>query len=71
MKQVLGQRKIKFSGKSNAAKLEQRDINPILPPLEDHPVSLDETNSLLWPTGFCYPEYETMDFEQKLSENCR
>lgn len=29
----------------------------------------EETNALEWPLAFCYPEYEIMDFQQKVSEN--
>lgn len=66
----LAQRKIKFFEKTDATKLETKDLNPILPPLEDNPVALDKNQSLVWPVGFCYPEFETMDFEKSLSENC-
>uniref|UniRef100_A0A336MPM7 CSON002216 protein n=1 Tax=Culicoides sonorensis TaxID=179676 RepID=A0A336MPM7_CULSO len=63
-------RNITFCEKDKISALEEKDIFPLLPPLEDHMVSFDkETETLYWPAAFCYPEYEVMDFEQKLSEN--
>lgn len=65
----LSQRKIQFCEGEDCMKFEEKNLIPLLPPLENHMVSVAEDGSLEWPTAFCYPEYEMMEFQQKLSEN--
>lgn len=63
-------RNITFCESDQISDLEEKDLIPILPPLEDHMVSINEEDGgLEWPLAFCYPEYEIMDFQQKVSEN--
>ncbi|XP_063709795.1 DNA polymerase interacting tetratricopeptide repeat-containing, protein of 47 kDa [Culicoides brevitarsis] len=66
----LSKRSITFCEANSVDDLEEKDLIPLLPPLEDHMVSIsEEDGSLEWPLAFCYPEYEIMDFQQKVSEN--
>lgn len=63
-------RTITFCEGDKISDLEEKDLVPLLPPLEDHMVSIsEEDGGLEWPLAFCYPEYEIMDFQQKVSEN--
>lgn len=66
----LEKRNITFCEGDKVSDLEEKDLIPLLPPLEDHMVSISEDDGgLEWPLAFCYPEYEIMDFQQKVSEN--
>lgn len=63
-------RTITFLESDQISDLGEKDLVPLLPPLEDHMVSIsEEDGGLEWPLAFCYPEYEIMDFQQKVSEN--
>lgn len=67
---ALEARKIRFENHKNQdGDITEELIRPYLAPLEDFPVHLDEDGSLIWPTAFCYPEFEISEFQQNLSEN--
>ncbi|XP_066257763.1 DNA polymerase interacting tetratricopeptide repeat-containing, protein of 47 kDa [Euwallacea similis] len=53
------------SGNINLSQLE-----PYFPKLAQHRVSLNkESNSLMWPVVFVYPEYKIMDYIQRFDEH--
>ncbi|XP_035893712.1 DNA polymerase interacting tetratricopeptide repeat-containing, protein of 47 kDa [Anopheles stephensi] len=50
---------------------DERKLRPRLAPLEDFMVSCDENGVLSWPVVFCYPEFQTTDFQQQLPETTK
>nr|XP_040240084.2 DNA polymerase interacting tetratricopeptide repeat-containing, protein of 47 kDa [Anopheles coluzzii] len=62
----LKKRMVKFEERK--ALDDERFLRPRLAPLEDFMVSCDENGVLSWPVVFCYPEFQTTDFQQQLLE---
>ncbi|KFB37809.1 AGAP012044-PA-like protein [Anopheles sinensis] len=63
----LRKRSVKFEERN--ALEDERKLKPRLAPLADFPVSCDKDGILHWPAVFCYPEFQTTDFQQQLSED--
>jgi tetratricopeptide (TPR) repeat protein len=43
-------------------------LKPTIAPLEEFPISMDQTGTIHYPVVFCYPEFTTCDFQQQLNE---